>query len=75
MNATERLLNDYRREHPHLKTMVLQDALFGKAPHIKRLQSLKLSYIIAVKSTDHAHLFKHVEKNIIVRKVGHAKLI
>ena len=71
MNATERFLNDYRREHPHLKTMVLQDALFGKDPHIKRLQSLKLSYIIGVKSADHGHLFKHVETNEETQVIKH----
>lgn len=61
MTATERFFNDYRREHPHLKTIVLQDALFGKAPHIRRLNALNLGYIIGVKSSDHAHLFKQVE--------------
>ena len=60
MNAVTRFLNDFRREHPHLKTTILEDALFGKAPHIRHLESLKLEYIIGVKSSDHRYLFKEV---------------
>ena len=49
-----------RREHPHLKLVVVEDALAANGPHIKLLQSLKLRYILGVKPGDHAFLFDWV---------------
>lgn len=69
MNASTRLLDHYRREHPHLKTIVLQDALAAKAPHIRHLESLKLSYIIGVKSSDHVYMFKEINASDETRTV------
>jgi len=34
-NAAKRLLADLRREHPHLKLLVVEDALAANAPHIR----------------------------------------
>ena len=39
-NATERLLRDFRREHPHLPTILVEDALAANGPHLKLLQEL-----------------------------------
>lgn len=65
-NASKRLLEDLRREHPHLKIMIVEDALAANAPHIKLLEKLSMRYIIGVKPKDHDYLFdwvKHSEKN------------
>lgn len=64
-NASKRLLEDIRREHPHLKIMIIEDALASNAPHIKLIEKLSMKYIIGVKPKDHEYLFdyvKHSEK-------------
>ena len=60
--AAKRLLVDVRREHPHLKLVVTDDALAANGPHIELLQSLKLRYILGVKPGDHGFLFEWVAK-------------
>lgn len=59
-NASKRLLETIRREHPHLKLMVVEDALASNGPHIKLLQSLKMRFILGVKPDDHEFLFDWV---------------
>lgn len=56
-NASKRLLKDFRREHPHLKAVVIEDGLASNYPHLSLLDSLKLQYIIGVKPGDHDFLF------------------
>jgi hypothetical protein len=56
-NAAKRLLNDFRREHPHLKAIIIEDALAANYPHLSLLNSLSLEYIIGVKEGDHKFLF------------------
>jgi hypothetical protein len=62
-NAAKRLLSDLRREHPHLKAIIVEDGLASNQPHLSLLDSLKLQYIIGVKQGDHAFLFDWI-KNI-----------
>jgi len=65
-NAAKRLLKDFRREHPHLKAIIIEDALASNYPHLSLIDSLKLEYIIGVKEGDHAFLFdwiKHAKVN------------
>lgn len=69
LNASKRLLNDLRREHPHLKTIIVEDALYANAPHIQLLQSLNMRYIIGVKEGDHGYLFKTVRSSKIREKI------
>ena len=47
--ATRRLLAHLRREHPHLKIIVVQDALSDCGPNIKQLEELSMKYIIVRK--------------------------
>ncbi|MDF1518583.1 MAG: transposase [Lutibacter sp.] len=68
-NASKRLLKDFRREHPHLKVIVIEDALASNYPHLSLLDSLKIHYIIGAKPGDHKFLFdwiKHAKANEIV---------
>ena len=56
-NASERFYTHFRREHPHLKVIVVEDSLASNGPHLKRLSELKLHYIIGAKEGDHRVLF------------------
>ena len=60
-NAAKRFLNDTRREHPHMKFIVIEDALASNAPHIKLLQALNYRYLLGVKQADHKFLFDWVD--------------
>lgn len=59
-NAAKRLLTDLRREHPHLKLIVIEDGLASNAPHIRQLQALDLRFILGAKQSDHTLLFDWV---------------
>lgn len=59
-NAAKRLLSHVRREHPHLKLLVVEDALASNGPHIQWLQSLDMRFILGAKQSDHGFLFDWV---------------
>ena len=60
-NASKRLLTDIRREHPHMKFIVIEDGLASNAPHIRHLQALDYRYILGAKASDHGFLFDWVD--------------
>ncbi len=60
-NAAKRLLRDVRREHPHLKLLVVEDALASNGPHIELLKTLDMRFVLGVKPGDHKHLFEWVD--------------
>ena len=60
-NAAKRLLVDVRREHPHLKLVVVEDALASNGPHLRLLKDLDLRFIVGAKPGDHAFLFEWVD--------------
>ena len=55
--TAKRLLGDVRREHPHLKLIVVEDGLASNGPHIKLLKHLDMRGGEA----DHKALFEWVE--------------
>ena len=59
-NAAKRLLRDVRREHPHLKLLVVEDGLASNGPHIRLLNELDMRYVLGAKPGDHAELFRWV---------------
>lgn len=59
-NAAKRLLRDVRREHPHLKLLVVEDGLASNGPHIKLLKSLDMRFILGAQPKDHTFLFDWV---------------
>ena len=61
-NAGKRLLKDIRREHPHLKLIVVEDALASNAPHIRLLRDLKYRFILGTKQKDHKFLFDWIDQ-------------
>lgn len=60
-NASRRFYEEFRREHPHLKVIVIEDGLSPNAPHIKDLKRLDLRHILSVKPGDHAFLFEQAD--------------
>ena len=60
-NAAKRLLSDLRREHPHLKVMIVEDGLASNHPHLSLLDSLSMQYVIGVKPGDHRYLFDWIK--------------
>ena len=57
-NCAKRLLPRLRREHPHLKMIIVEDSLSSNEPHLSLLKSLNMHYIIGVKPADHSYLFE-----------------
>jgi hypothetical protein len=57
-NASKRLYRDLKREHPHLKVIVVEDSLASNFPHLSELQSLDMQFIVGAKEGDHKALFK-----------------
>ena len=61
-NAVRRLLKKFRKDHPHLKVIINEDALSSNAPHIKDLEQYNCHYILGVKEGDHKFLFQYVDQ-------------
>ena len=59
-NASKRFFEQFRKEHPKLKVIVIEDALSSNAPHIEELKKHNISYILWVKKWDHKYLFETV---------------
>jgi len=64
MNASRRLLLKILKDHPHLKIIVCQDAISPNGPYIRFLMEHDFRFILRVKESDHAHLFKQLDKAI-----------
>ena len=62
-NATRRWLKQFRRDHPHLPVIIVEDALSSNAPHLDDLREANVHYIIGVKPGDHAFLFQFLKAN------------
>lgn len=56
-NASARWLPTFRREHPHLPVIVVEDALASNAPHLRALREHDCSFIIGIKPKSHAYLY------------------
>jgi hypothetical protein len=61
-NASKRLLRKIRREHPHLKLIVVEDSLASNGPHVRELLDLGMHFILGLKAGDHAFLFDYVQQ-------------
>ena len=57
-NATRRWLQQFRRDHPQLPIIIIEDGLSSNAPHLEDLRAARARYIIGVKPGDHASLFQ-----------------
>ena len=59
-NATGRLLERVRKQHPKLNILVVEDGLSSNAPHIADLRRHKMHFLLGAKPGDHEHLFDQV---------------
>jgi hypothetical protein len=57
-SAAKRLLQALRKSHPHLKIVVVLDALYADGVIIKLLKELNLRFIITAKESDLDYLFE-----------------
>jgi hypothetical protein len=67
-NASKRILEDIRREHPHLKLIVVEDGLYPTGPHVRLLQQLKMKFIISCKNT-YSFLFEHQKELVTEHEI------
>ena len=63
-NAARRFLSKFRKEHPHLPVIVVEDGLSSNAPHVRDLLAQRMHFILGVKEGDHSFLFEQVELRI-----------
>jgi hypothetical protein len=61
-NAARRFLARFRRAHPHLPVIVVEDALSANGPHIQDLRRHGCRFILGVKEGDHGYLFEEVRR-------------
>lgn len=62
-NAAKRFIENFKREHPHLKVIILGDGIASNAPYIRLLESHKMKYLLGAKPGDHEFLFDAVESS------------
>jgi hypothetical protein len=60
-NAAKRFIEHFKREHPHLRVIVLGDGLASNAPYIRLLEEHKMKYLLSAKPGDHEFLFAAIE--------------
>jgi len=60
-NASKRFIEHFRREHPHLKVIILGDGIASNAPYIQLLQEYKMKFLLGAKPGDHQFLFDALE--------------
>jgi hypothetical protein len=61
--AVMRLIKNLRREHPHLKMIVVEDSLYSTGPHIEFLKRFNMRFIIGAKQ--YANDFDYIDKEKI----------
>lgn len=67
-NATRRYLGKFRKDHPHLKCIVIEDGLSSNGPHIKDLKDHGLRFILGAKEKDHVYLFEQMDDALTAGK-------
>ena len=60
-NAAKRFIEHFKREHPHLKTIILGDGIASNAPYIRLLEEHRMKYLLGAKPGDHQFLFTTLE--------------
>lgn len=60
-NASRRVLQRIRGEHPQLSMIIVADSLYSSAPSIGLLKKLRFSFLLVAKPGDHRSLFADVE--------------
>jgi hypothetical protein len=63
-NAAKRFIENFRKEHPHLKVIILGDGINSNAPYIRLLEENNLKYLLVAKPGDHQFLFDAIEESM-----------
>lgn len=74
LNAGRRFISRFRKEHPHLKVIVGHDAISPNGPYIRFLKEYDCRFILSVKESDHAYLFKQFDEAIERGEAGNLVL-
>ena len=69
-NAAKRLCQRLRRSYPKLAILLVEDALYANAPHLREIIGNGWKYILNVKPDSHKSLFAQFERR---RKAGKIK--
>ena len=64
LNAARRFIRRFRKEHPHLKVIIVYDALSPNGPFIRFLKEHDCRFILSVKESDHAFLFNQLNEAV-----------
>ena len=56
-NASKRFIEHFKREHSHLKVIILGDGIASNAPYIRLLQKHNMKFLLGAKPGDHEALF------------------
>lgn len=62
-NASKRFIENFKREHPHLKAIVLSDGIASNAPNIQLVEANRMKYLFGAKPGDHQFLFDYVNQS------------
>lgn len=62
-NAAKRFIENFRKEHPHLKVIILGDGISSNAPYIRLLEENNLKYLLVAKPGDHEFLFEQLAES------------
>jgi hypothetical protein len=62
-NASKRWIQEFRRHHPKMPTLILEDSLASNLPHLKTLRDHDCRYLTGVKESDHKYLFEQFRIN------------
>jgi hypothetical protein len=62
-NAAKRFIENFTREHPHLKVIILGDGIASNAPYIRLLERHNMKYLLGAKPGDHQSLFAILESS------------
>lgn len=63
-NAAARFVEKFRKDHPHLKVIMIEDGLSSNAPHINLLIDNKIPYILVAKPGDHKYMYRLIQERI-----------
>jgi len=59
--AAKRFLAEFRREHPKLPCIIIEDGISSNAPHIEDLRNDGHHFILGAKPGDHVFLFEQMD--------------
>ena len=62
-NASKRWIEEFRKHHPKMPSLILEDSLASNLPHLKTLKDHDCRYLTGVKESDHKYLFEQFSIN------------